>query len=113
MESSKVPKDYWRLWKEKFFSLFVSGKMILFVISLGLSTVLLALKLIDQDNWRMVVITAITVIAGFRGIVEIANIRENGTKQKYKDLFGEIRKHLRNRPKDDEDPMDDPQGGGD
>lgn len=78
----KLSKEYWVLWKEKFWSLFVSGKLILYFATFIMTSILLIFKFIDGKTWSSVVITAITVIAGFRGLVQIAHIRDKNFNSK-------------------------------
>lgn len=73
----KTSKNFWAAWKEKFWTLFVSAKIILFFSCLALATTLLIYGYIDKGNWTSVVITDITVIAGFRGLMQIASVFGN------------------------------------
>ena len=74
--TSKIPAAYWLKWKEKFFSLFISGKMLVFYSMFFMSTYLLMNGYITDDIWLKVLISGVGVIT-LRGVVEFAEIRYN------------------------------------
>ena len=75
-KTSKIPNEYWLKWKEKFFSLFVSGKMLVFYSMFYVSTYLLMNDHITEDIWLKVLLSGVGVMT-LRGVVEFAEIKYN------------------------------------
>lgn len=74
--------DFWAKWLNKLFSLFVSVKILVIV----LTTVLLVAKIISEATWRAVVIT----VVGTRGIIEVYAIRRNNNNKKVGKELGKM-----------------------
>lgn len=90
----KVSNNFWLAWKEKFWTLFVSAKIILFFSCIILATMLLIYGYIDKSNWTQVTIASITVIAGFRGLMQIASVFGNRKGQIDESEFSGPTQHM-------------------
>jgi len=90
----KLTNEYKLAWKEKLGSLFVSAKMILFFSTVILSTVLLLFNVIHAEIWGKVMGYTIIVIAGFRGIVQIADVLTKNKEQNLPDSVREFRNSI-------------------
>lgn len=71
---------FWGKWLNKFFSLFISVK----VLVIALTTILLVTKIISETTWRAVVIA----VVGTRGIIEVFAIRKNNNNKSVGEAIG-------------------------
>ena len=70
--------DYKRAWWEKLYSLFVTGKLILFFTTTAIVSVLLLFGFITGIVWMKVMVANIVTVAGFRGAIDIARVYQKG-----------------------------------
>jgi len=99
----KLSKLYWVAWWEKFFSLFVSAKMVLFWGTMILNTILLMYGYIDKSIWSSIAKISIVTIAGMRGMVQIAEVvkRPKNNNQDHEEQQN-VPNNLKHGPREDE-----------
>ena len=75
-------KIYWNRWLSKFFSFFVSVKVVGLMAVMSVSTYLLMNGFIDGSTWGKVIIANFPVVLTFREILKIENIGKILKKKK-------------------------------
>lgn len=73
-EIKVTSKRYWNNWFSKFFSFFVSVKVVGLIAVMSVSTFLLINGFIDGSTWGKVIIANFPVVLTFREILKIENI---------------------------------------
>ena len=67
---SKIGPEFWKAWKEKFWSLLVSAKMIMFFGTLLSCLLFLRAGYLTPEYFAGIIKTLIITVAGFRGIIK-------------------------------------------